>query len=178
MIDLPFVGELHRSFAHGAASKNKVRSQRLRALLLDALLTKWGQYDLVHEVSLRALSYHTDGEGVKEVLNVREVEFHRCLEGDSLWQREARVEGRRCELCAHCINVSGLCGVCLSSLRISAYFKPQTVEASFFAFHGEQWPFPHGAMTGNSTSEGLPHHGQALKYHRGAVGVRHGSGWD
>ena len=132
----------------------------------------------MHDVSLRAPSYQADSEGVQEVLNVREVEFHRSLEGDSLWQREARVEGRRCELCAHCINVSGLCGVCLSSPRISTYIKPQTVGASFFMFRGKQWLFPHGAMTGNSTSEGLPPHGPALKYHKGAVGVRRGSGWD
>ena len=155
-----------------------MRSQRLRALLLYALATGWSQYDLVHDVSLRAHSYHTDDEGVKEVLNVREVEFHRSLEGDSLWQREARVEGRRCELCAHCINVSGLCGVCLSSPRISTYFKPQTVEASFFVFRGKPWLFPHGAMTGNSTSECLTPHGPALKYHWRAVGVRRGSGLD
>ena len=36
-------------------------------------------------------------EGVQDALNVREVEFHRCLDGDRLLQREDRVGGRCCE---------------------------------------------------------------------------------
>ena len=103
----------------------KVRSHIMRALLLAALWTGWSHWDsrrstmvlcwvVLHVVPISCQSYHT-AESVQHVLNVQEVEFHRCMDGDRFSQREARVEGRCCGPCTHCLNIRGLREICLSS---------------------------------------------------------------
>ena len=73
-------------------------------------------------------------ESVQDVLNVREVKFHRCFDRDCSLQREDRVEGRCREPFPNCHKKHGLCDVCLDSVRILAHVEPTTVEVQFFVF--------------------------------------------
>ena len=96
----------------------------------------------VHEVSLSGQSHQPADESVHKVLHVREVNFHRCLDGDRLLHREARVEGCCCEpfTIASEYEPSVMC----VSLCILAYFEPEAVEAKVFMFRRMQWDSPRG----------------------------------
>ena len=85
--------------------KDKARSPRKRTRVIDALFTGWSQRDarlsiillleyvaglvFSHEVSLSSQCYHTTDDGLQDVLNARESEFHGCLDGDRLMECEA-----------------------------------------------------------------------------------------
>ena len=74
----------------------------------------------------------------EKVLDVRIVEFCRCFDWYRVLQIEARVEDLYAEYVPHRLNVCGLSYAGRSSLCLSAYFEPDTVEVLVFIFRRTQ----------------------------------------
>ena len=122
----PLVGELPRSFALGAMPKTKYG---VRDYVHFHMMHVWkggveGTHDIPPIFSVEhlvcmvfcvrvpsAVRGSMLPEGVQDALNVRELEFHRCLDGDRLLQSEDRVGGRCCEAFHTLSQLLGLCDV-------------------------------------------------------------------